>query len=150
VLATLGTMTLCGVWHGAAWTFVAWGIMHGAGMVVVWAWQRLRRPLPLPLAWALTTLFVIAGWVLFRSASFGSAAGMLGSMAGLNGLGGGLKAAPLLAVAGIVCLLLPPNHAIMAQARPSRLVAAASALATVACILIVGQDAPTNFIYFQF
>ena len=150
VLATLGTMTLCGIWHGAAWTFIAWGIMHGVGMVGVWAWQLLRRPLPLPMAWALTMLFVIAGWVVFRSVSFGAAAGMLGSMAGLNGFGGGLKAAPLLAVAGIVCLLLPPNYAIMAQARPSRLVAAASALATVACILIVGQDAPTNFIYFQF
>lgn len=150
VMATLGTMVLCGVWHGAAWTFIAWGAMHGVGMVVVWAWQRLGRPLPILAAWALTMLFVIAGWVLFRATSFSAAAGILGSMAGANGFTGGLKAAPLLAVSGLVCLLLPPNHAIIAQARPSRLVAAASALATVACILIVGQDAPTTFIYFQF
>ena len=150
VLATLGTMALCGVWHGAAWTFIAWGVMHGVGMVVVWGWQRLGRPLPVVAAWALTMLFVIAGWVLFRATGFPAAAGILGSMAGVNGFTGGLKAAPLLAVSGLVCLLLPPNHAIIAQARPSRLVAAASALATVACILVVGQDAPTTFIYFQF
>ncbi len=135
VMATLGTMVLCGVWHGAAWTFIAWGAMHGVGMVVVWAWQRLGRPLPILAAWALTMLFVIAGWVLFRATGFSAAAGILGSMAGVNGFTGGLKAAPLLAVSGLVCLLLPPNHAIIAQARPSRLVAAASALATVACIL---------------
>jgi hypothetical protein len=71
-------------------------------------------------------------------------------MAGAQGFGGGLKAAPLMAMSAAVCLFVPPNHAIIAQARPSRLVAAGAAITTIACILVVGQDAPTNFIYFQF
>ncbi len=150
VFATLGTMTICGIWHGAAWTFVVWGVMHGVGMVVAWAWQRLGRPLPTPAAWALTMLFVVAGWVLFRATSFGAAASILSSMAGVHGFTGGLKAAPLMAVSAMVCLFMPPSRVIIEAARPSRLVAAGAALATVVCILVVGQDAPTNFIYFQF
>ena len=39
VAATLITMGLCGLWHGAGWTFVAWGLMHGVGLIVCRAWH---------------------------------------------------------------------------------------------------------------
>jgi alginate O-acetyltransferase complex protein AlgI len=148
--ATLATMTLCGVWHGAAWTFIAWGGLHGAGMVVCRAWQTLQRPLPAAIGWALTMGFVLIGWVLFRAPSFGVAADMLKIMAGSNGFGGRLEGCALMLLSAVVCAALPPTHAIVDGARPSALLGAASALATLACVLIVGEGAPTKFIYFQF
>src|SRR5262249_17871881 len=49
--ATLTTMGLCGLWHGAGWTFVAWGLMHGAGLIVCRIWQKNARPLPSVAGW---------------------------------------------------------------------------------------------------
>jgi len=46
VKATLVSMGLCGLWHGAGWTYVAWGLMHGVGLVVCRAWQQKAFPLP--------------------------------------------------------------------------------------------------------
>ena len=51
----------CGLWHGAGWTYVAWGLLHGAGLIVCAAYQSLQRPLPSPVGWLLTMLFVIVG-----------------------------------------------------------------------------------------
>ena len=70
------SMLLCGVWHGAAWTFVAWGAFHGALLVV----ERIngRKPLYAALpAWgqvAATWLLVMLGWMIFRSDSMAGVA----------------------------------------------------------------------------
>ena len=71
---------LCGVWHGANWTFVLWGMYHGFFLVI----ERFRRKNPL-LIWQpfrhLYLLFVIAmGWVLFRSDTLGHASSYFGAM----------------------------------------------------------------------
>jgi alginate O-acetyltransferase complex protein AlgI len=68
---------LCGLWHGASWTFVAWGLYHGCFLVLERIsslrylpdrrWRLLRRPL--------TLVIVIFGWVLFRSPSLPAALG---------------------------------------------------------------------------
>jgi D-alanyl-lipoteichoic acid acyltransferase DltB (MBOAT superfamily) len=46
IWATLVTMGLCGLWHGAGWTFVLWGLGHGIGLLVCRFWQRYGPPLP--------------------------------------------------------------------------------------------------------
>jgi len=43
VVATLVSMGLCGLWHGAGWTYVAWGLWHGIGLVVCRTWQQRPR-----------------------------------------------------------------------------------------------------------
>ena len=90
------TMMLGGLWHGAGWTFVMWGTLHGLYLVFNHLWRALRQ-------WAgqdldretsfgrgvsrLITLFaVIVGWVFFRATSFGDAVAILRGMAGLNGV----------------------------------------------------------------
>ena len=93
VVATMLTMGLCGLWHGAGWTFVAWGLWHGFGLVACRGWQQLGRPMPALLGWAVTMLFVAVGWVVFRAATFDSATSIVMSMAGANGFGGALAAA---------------------------------------------------------
>ena len=83
----IATMLLGGLWHGANWTFVAWGGLHGAALAVNHVWQGRGLRLPRPLAWALTLLFVMACWVLFRSADFATAGDVLLSMIGQHGVG---------------------------------------------------------------
>jgi alginate O-acetyltransferase complex protein AlgI len=79
------TMLLGGLWHGAAWTFVAWGGLHGCYLIVHRLWGRLGWRLPAPLAQALTLLAVVVAWVPFRADGMPATLGMLRGMAGLNG-----------------------------------------------------------------
>lgn len=81
---------ISGIWHGAGWTFLIWGAMHGGMMVL----ERVRRekgiaPLPRPLGWVLTFLFINVAWVFFRAASFEQAFALLGDLTL-----GGFKALP--------------------------------------------------------
>lgn len=62
------TFFLSGLWHGAAWTFVCFGVINGVGIVVNQAWATAQLPrLPASLGWALTMLTVLIGTVYFRS-----------------------------------------------------------------------------------
>jgi len=151
VLATTGTMGLCGLWHGAGWTYVVWGLWHGIGLVTCRAWQQLNRPMPSIVGWAITLLFVMVGWVIFRSKSFGAAGSMLMSLAGAGGFGGTLQEVKLLVVAALASGLIPSAHEIKdGLLHPHPALAAGGAALAVYCLLEVGQGTPVNFIYFQF
>lgn len=90
------TMVLGGLWHGAGWTFVAWGALHGLYLCVHHAWARMWRnriprrllspALSKALAWFATFLAVVVAWVFFRAKDFAAARAMLEGMAGLNGV----------------------------------------------------------------
>lgn len=151
VLATTVTMGLCGLWHGAGWTYVVWGLWHGFGLITCHAWQRLGRPMPKLAGWIVTMLFVLAGWVVFRSASFAAAGSLLASLVGTAGLHGSLQQTALLLVAALASALLPSAHEVINGLKtPRPILAAASALLAVYCLLKVGEGAPISFIYFQF
>ena len=88
------TMALGGFWHGAAWTFVVWGLLHGFYLIVNHGWLALqayvskpRLPDPIALVLSRTTTFVaiVAAWVLFRSPDLSSAGSILSAMAGFEG-----------------------------------------------------------------
>jgi D-alanyl-lipoteichoic acid acyltransferase DltB (MBOAT superfamily) len=99
----LTTMVLGGLWHGAAWTFVFWGALHGIYLAVNHLWRAIRARLPfLPDApsrielWggsALTFLAVVVGWVFFRATDFAAALNMLAAMGGAHGLTAGVQGA---------------------------------------------------------
>jgi alginate O-acetyltransferase complex protein AlgI len=90
------TMLLGGLWHGASWTFVLWGGLHGAYLVVnhFWLWMRAKLGIGAATgtrAWlgraagvALTMLCVMVGWVYFRATHLEIANGIVASMFGLN------------------------------------------------------------------
>jgi len=87
------TMLLGGLWHGAGWTFLAWGGLHGLFLCLNHGWMFLRKnrglpPVPRPLAVGLTFLAVTIAWVFFRAESFDAAGRMLRAMSGLGGLSG--------------------------------------------------------------
>jgi len=90
------TMLLGGLWHGANWTFVAWGGLHGFYLIVNHGWRALLRrygiavPRPLSLlsrsaGLLLTFLCVVIGWVVFRANTFAGARRILAAMCGANG-----------------------------------------------------------------
>ncbi len=84
VINIMLTMVLGGLWHGAGWTFIFWGALHGGGLVTG-RWHRARRPdartQTAAVVWgqrAATFAFVCLGWVFFRADSLGTAFGLLG------------------------------------------------------------------------
>jgi hypothetical protein len=95
-LNLMATMLLGGLWHGAAWTFVIWGGLHGIYLVINHAWAAIKPAAALShvpatvrqmFAVAVTFLAVVLAWVFFRAADIPTALAMLASMAGMNGLG---------------------------------------------------------------
>jgi D-alanyl-lipoteichoic acid acyltransferase DltB (MBOAT superfamily) len=92
------TMLLGGIWHGAGWTFILWGALHGVFIVVNHAFQHVRRILGHDLqrssragrlvSRAATFLCVVLAWVFFRSDNFHAAFAMVRTMGGAGGVGG--------------------------------------------------------------
>jgi D-alanyl-lipoteichoic acid acyltransferase DltB (MBOAT superfamily) len=83
------TMLLGGLWHGAGWTFIVWGALHGAYLAINHAWDALARHGSASAnpgaarrlaGYALTFLAVVVGWVFFRADSLAAAFSMLGAM----------------------------------------------------------------------
>ena len=75
---------ISGFWHGAGWTFVFWGFMHGVASVSYRWWNRRGYSMPTWLAWIVTFQFVNAAWVFFRAESFPQAIAILKSMVGMG------------------------------------------------------------------
>lgn len=80
------TFLLGGLWHGAGWTFVAWGGLHGAALVAHRLWSRAGLRMPWPAGWFSTFMFVNFAWVFFRASSFEGALRVLEGMVGINGI----------------------------------------------------------------
>jgi len=90
------TMLLGGLWHGAGWTFVVWGALHGFYLVVNHLWRALRQHfgggpetsmgLGRRMGQLITFVAVVVAWVVFRSEDIGTAVRMLLAMIGNNGL----------------------------------------------------------------
>ncbi len=90
-LNLFATMLLGGLWHGAGWTFIVWGALHGLYLAINHLWRELlpkRRWLPVWLGnlsgGLLTFVAVVAAWVVFRASDIAHAAVMLKAMFGIN------------------------------------------------------------------
>lgn len=151
--ATMTTMGLCGLWHGAGWPFIVWGLMHGAGLVVCRAWQSLARPLPSLVGWALTFLFAVVAFVPFRAPDVATTMNMLKGMIATAGLGDvpATRVLVLIAIAFLLAHLPRPNPELLSRFfKPHPALAVASAALAFWGILEVGRGQPASFIYFQF
>ena len=170
----LVTMLLGGLWHGAAWTFVIWGLLHGLYLMINHGWRALpgrtaSRLLPRPTAWLLTFVAVAFAWVFFRSPTFGHALAMVEGLAGMNGLHSdalapvfGAGKALVLGIALMVSLLMPNTQTLIdvserddAAGGPWRLrwrptLAWSAVLATLFLISFTQMSARREFVYFQF
>ncbi|MEZ5625969.1 MAG: MBOAT family protein [Rhodocyclaceae bacterium] len=174
------TMLLGGLWHGAAWTFVVWGGLHGLYLAINHAFraavarhvpqwsERLAYKLA---AWGITMLAVIVGWVFFRAESFAAAGRILTGMTAIDAPAGashpllwntGLDTARGLlwcAVLGALAFLCPNSNRIgeallsRTRARPGLCALLAGVGLTLAVLLVFvneTRDAASAFIYFNF
>ena len=80
------TMLLGGLWHGAGWTFILWGILHGSYLCINHGWRQFKITLPKFVGWLLTMTAVIVSWVFFRAANLGDGWAIIKGMVGLNGI----------------------------------------------------------------
>jgi D-alanyl-lipoteichoic acid acyltransferase DltB (MBOAT superfamily) len=167
------TMLLGGLWHGAGWTFVVWGGLHGLYLVVNHGWRALRSgarpsgPASRAAARALTFAAVVVAWVLFRAESLAAALEMLRAMAGLGSAGAvpmlGTGAWPILAALLALVWWAPNSNRVLPvaldsppaeegarrfswRATPSW----AFAVGTLALVAVVDLVKRSEFIYFRF
>ena len=76
----MATFLLGGIWHGAGWTFVFWGFLHGLALVINHAWKRVGIKLPKLFAWFITFNFINIAWVFFRAKEWDDALKVLEGM----------------------------------------------------------------------
>jgi D-alanyl-lipoteichoic acid acyltransferase DltB (MBOAT superfamily) len=165
------TMVLGGLWHGAAWTFVAWGALHGAYLCVNHAWSRFgpavaprfERAVSLA-AFLVTFLAVVVAWVFFRADSMATAILVLSKMADPTNAAFGrleIAQAAFIAVYAAIAWFGPNTQEIMGydhrnrtvgrglrawQMRPLFIYVSAAVLA----FGILGIQQHSEFIYFRF
>ena len=158
-----------GIWHGAAWTFVTWGALHGVGLVVERFFVRNARPeawigepVRQLLGWLWMMSIVLVGWIFFRSTGVASAIGALRSIGEFGGVSYftfkmlGLASVELVMVAiSLVILCVVDFHLAF---RPERLeelgrvrwLSTGVGLALTYYIVLFGIFGHAEFIYFQF
>ncbi len=170
------TMLLGGLWHGAAWTYIAWGGLHGAFLAVNHGWHRIKPRISLPGSRVLSVLVtfgcVVVAWVFFRASSLGAAVVLLKGMAGLNGfVATDASPATKLQLMGLASLLAlswtapnayqildrfspalqePRSSGTWLTWRPSLVWAASLAVLAALSLAQMLSGAPSEFIYFQF
>jgi len=160
--AILLAMGIAGLWHGPAWTFIIFGLLHGAGLAInqVWKKKKVAR-VPNWLGWAMTLAFVNLTFVFFRSPNVPAALDMaarlvpLGHITGFDALGSSLPLTPMLifrpVVIGVILALWFRSSAELERAFQPRVVnALAGAALVLTAFFYMNSAAAKQFVYFAF
>ncbi|MGE4297507.1 MAG: MBOAT family protein [Desulfovibrionaceae bacterium] len=152
--AMFAAMFISGLWHGAAWTFVVWGALHGVALVSCHVFRKKKLKMPKTLAWFLTFLFVNASFVIFRATNWHDAFKVLRGMAGLGQAAAGTVnwlMLPSLAVAfGLVLLGRPSTDMVAGTALATRRAYVWYGLLACAALTVLEIRKASEFLYFQF
>lgn len=150
------TMLLGGLWHGANWTFVIWGALHGGVLALNHAWRKRGLVLPTLACWALTFLTVVVGWVFFRAATFTRAWELLRGMVGLGGFAFSSRSESITShqywriLMGLGLVLLCPNRQTIMEWDWGSDYIYAGVFAVLGTMCLLSMANPPAFIYFQF
>lgn len=156
------TFLIGGIWHGANWTFVIWGVLHGCGICLHRFFRKFNIQINKFAAIAATFLFVNISWVFFRSLSIHRAIDILKSMVGLNGINplvinklrfsfesGSIKLSMILFCACIILVFFSKNSTEWAKSfKPNKIYFLVTL--TLLIISILSINKVSEFLYFQF
>ena len=149
------TFVIGGIWHGAGWTFVFWGFLHGGALVVHSLFQRTKIQLPNVVSIILTFLFVNAAWVFFRAESWQSAIEVLASMSGIQNPVNDFKLinsfydAPIWLI-GVVFVFMPNTNQFAERFKLNNFFAWAIILLTLLNLTFLNSSIKQEFLYFDF
>jgi D-alanyl-lipoteichoic acid acyltransferase DltB (MBOAT superfamily) len=155
------TFLIGGLWHGANWTFVVWGGMHGAAAVIHRLWKKIHIRIPRILAVVLTFNFINITWLFFRADSIRDAINIMKSMIGLNLFFGfsvfhsisridkGLSAM-LAIIAIIVVFFLQNSNSVVQSFKPTKLRFAYLVVMVIVSLGYLNTSVPRGFLYFDF
>lgn len=175
----LFTFIVAGIWHGAGWTFVVYGLVHGVALAINHAWREFRMPEISPIAgWTLTMAVVVSGLVVFRAPDLGTAVAIWTQMwtfGALDAAANGatemvrmdlISAAAFILVLGATVLLMPNTQQLTGSDRVSSDDVPTASLPTelrwkpspgwavaVGLVLVIGigkLGADSSFLYYQF
>jgi len=155
-IATYGnimiTFILGGIWHGAGWTFVFWGFMHGVALVVNRIWRNLGFKLWSWIAWFVTFNFINISWVFFRAKEWDDATKVLGAMFSTNFIYTINHLEAIMLLLGFIITLLFKNSISYINSKFEfnfRQMGLFVALSFIS-ILIIRLGAKSEFLYFNF
>lgn len=154
---------LTGIWHGASWNYIAWGIYYGLLLLLEkFVLKRVLEKLPQKIRWIGTLLLVLIGWVFFFSPSLGSAFAWIGKMFGIGAAGvldgtaqyylfGGILSILLgILAAGPVCTRMASTVVYRSGKRAVLRSVIWFAVLLLLCIAGMMQSTYSSFLYFQF
>ncbi len=158
------TFLIGGIWHGAAWTFVLWGALHGLAILAHRLWTKAGYKIPLIPAVIVTFLFVNFTWIFFRAPDFERVSVFMNAFMFDNGFGVrrhffGIihdRAWAIIGFAAILAFTARSSKELYSKNKLSKLLSIYSvglllcSLAWLAILLINFPDAEAEFIYFQF
>src|SRR5438270_9774338 len=156
-------MFIGGLWHGAAWTFVVWGLLHGSYLAIERLFKASFKPahkvesVPIKILIGIVTYFaVLVAWVYFRAADFATANRVLGGMFGGHPHGDAILGTREMLQIGIVTFFMMLAHWSLRETNIETAVTrlprwvVTTAWALMACAIILTQGTSNAFIYFQF
>jgi len=149
------TFILGGIWHGAGWTFIFWGFLHGAALVIHRQFNRLNLHMANWLGVVLTFLYVNITWVFFRAPSWDSAIALLKAMVGRGVAASEVSlvtdyyAAPIW-IAAAILLFTKNTNELGAEFRPDYRRLTTIVLVVMLNLLFLNSAVNQEFLYFDF
>jgi D-alanyl-lipoteichoic acid acyltransferase DltB (MBOAT superfamily) len=164
-IAIFIAMGIAGIWHGPAWTFLVFGLMHGAALAINQVWKKNKKKMPDWLGWLITLVFVNAAFAVFRSPNLDFAENLLTSLwphgdwaavrPSIIALRGLFPLTPILyerliAIGVIVALFFKSSSQLAESFERTRFRTLATATLIWLAFFMMNAAQPKGFVYFAF
>ena len=150
------TFLIGGIWHGAGWTFIVWGVLHGIAVVIHKLWKSFGVKMPKILAWFITFNFINIAWVFFRAKDWGSILKVLSGMFNFDiNTNIDFYKVVYICIFFIVILFLKNSNELMNEKYPQKLILFSTTFLMSISLLqltniLIRSDKVSEFLYFNF
>ncbi len=147
----MATFILGGLWHGAGWTFIFWGFLHGLALVIHNIWQSIGFKINSIMAWFITFNFINITWVFFRAKEWEDAIKVLSGMVSIENAFETLNIIQLISFFGIFCIIFLNNSTkYLDKFRFTIIKVIYSSVLLFVALIVSELRSSSEFIYFNF